>query len=393
MNIKEEIKRLTEESFDEILQIRRYIHQHPELSFQEFNTSKYITSVLSKYNVDYETGWAQTGILAHIKGIDSSKKVVLRADMDALPIQEENQVTYKSQNDGVMHACGHDVHTACVLGAIIVLNKLRAHLKNEIYFIFQPGEEKLPGGASLMIEEGIFDNINPDLIIGQHVHPPLASGKVGIKGGMYMASADEIYIIVNGKGGHAALPHECTDTILLASELVLGLQKVVSRKANPTTPSVLTIGKINSIGGATNVIPNTVKLEGTFRTMDEDWRKEAHEIIQKYCSGLAHAFGGEIAVEIKKGYPFLHNDERLSQQVKELMTEFLGDSNVVDLPIRMTAEDFSYFSQIMPSCFYRLGVRNEEKGITSPVHTPTFDIDEEALKTGVSTMVFLAFSL
>jgi amidohydrolase len=393
MNIKEEIKRLTEESFDEILQIRRYIHQHPELSFQEFNTSKYITSVLSKYNVDYETGWAQTGILAHIKGRDSSKKVVLRADMDALPIQEENQVTYKSQNDGVMHACGHDVHTACVLGAIIVLNKLRAHLKNEIYFIFQPGEEKLPGGASLMIEEGIFDNINPDLIIGQHVHPPLASGKVGIKGGMYMASADEIYIIVNGKGGHAALPHECTDTILLASELVLGLQKVVSRKANPTTPSVLTIGKINSIGGATNVIPNTVKLEGTFRTMDEDWRKEAHEIIQKYCSGLAHAFGGEIAVEIKKGYPFLHNDERLSQQVKELMTEFLGDSNVVDLPIRMTAEDFSYFSQIMPSCFYRLGVRNEEKGITSPVHTPTFDIDEEALKTGVSTMVFLAFSL
>jgi amidohydrolase len=393
MNIKEEIKRLTEESFDEILQIRRYIHQHPELSFQEFNTSKYITSVLSKYNVDYETGWAQTGILAHIKGRDSSKKVVLRADMDALPIQEENQVTYKSQNDGVMHACGHDVHTACVLGAIIVLNKLRAHLKNEIYFIFQPGEEKLPGGASLMIEEGIFDNINPDLIIGQHVHPPLASGKVGIKGGMYMASADEIYIIVNGKGGHAALPHECTDTILLASELVLGLQKVVSRKANPTTPSVLTIGKINSIGGATNVIPNTVKLEGTFRTMDEDWRKEAHEIIQKYCSGLAHAFGGEIAVEIKKGYPFLHNDERLSQQVKELMTEYLGDSNVVDLPIRMTAEDFSYFSQIMPSCFYRLGVRNEEKGITSPVHTPTFDIDEEALKTGVSTMVFLAFSL
>jgi len=393
MNIKEEIKRLTEESFDEILQIRRYIHQHPELSFQEFNTSKYITSVLSKYNVDYETGWAQTGILAHIKGRDSSKKVVLRADMDALPIQEENQVTYKSQNDGVMHACGHDVHTACVLGAIIVLNKLRAHLKNEIYFIFQPGEEKLPGGASLMIEEGIFDNINPDLIIGQHVHPPLASGKVGIKGGMYMASADEIYIIVNGKGGHAALPHECTDTILLASELVLGLQKVVSRNANPTTPSVLTIGKINSIGGATNVIPNTVKLEGTFRTMDEDWRKEAHEIIQKYCSGLAHAFGGEIAVEIKKGYPFLHNDERLSQQVKELMTEYLGDSNVVDLPIRMTAEDFSYFSQIMPSCFYRLGVRNEEKGITSPVHTPTFDIDEEALKTGVSTMVFLAFSL
>ena len=393
MKLREEIIDLTNQFYQEIVGFRRHIHKNPELSFQEKNTSKYICSILDEYQIDYTSGLAGTGIMASIKVKSPIKKIVLRADIDALPIQEENEVTYKSINDGIMHACGHDVHTACVLGALIVLKKLESKLKNDIYFIFQPGEEKLPGGASLLIKEGIFESINPDLIIGQHVHPPLQTGKVGVKGGMYMASADELYFTVKGKGGHAALPHECIDTILMASEMIVGLQKIVSRNANPTVPSVLTIGKINSVGGATNVIPDVVKLEGTFRTMNEEWRSRAHNLIEQYCEALANSFGGNIDVEIKKGYPFLKNDEELTQKVKTLMIDHLGDSNVVDLPIRMTAEDFSYYSQIMPACFFRLGVRNDKKGITSPVHTPTFDVDEEALKTGVSTMVYLAMNL
>ena len=275
--------------------------------------------------------------------------------MDALPIQETNEVPYKSINDGVMHACGHDVHTTCVLGAAYLLSQIKDKLKHNVVLIFQPGEEKLPGGASIMINEGLLQKYKMDAIIAQHVHPPLECGKIGIRAGMYMASADELYIEIVGKGGHGALPHACVDPIVIAAEIICSLQKIVSRNAKATTPSVLTIGKINSVGGATNVIPDVVKLEGTFRTMDEDWRSVVHEKIKSYVNSLCKANGATAVVDIKKGYPFLKNDIILTNKVEAEVKGLLGDDNVTHLPIRMTSEDFSYYSQHMPTCFYRLG--------------------------------------
>lgn len=392
-SLKDKIKSLANNHFESIKGVRHHLHAHPELSFKEYKTADYIMSILDKLAIEYTSGWAKTGIVARIKGKDSSEYIALRADIDALPIQEANEVGYASKNDGVMHACGHDVHTSCLLGVAHILQDLEEKPPHDVVLIFQPGEEKLPGGASLLIKEGLFKDQKPKAIIGQHVHPPLATGKVGLKGGMYMASADEIYITVEGKGGHGALPQDCIDTILMASEVVTALQKVVSRNGNPTIPSVLTIGKINSVGGTTNVIPDQVKMEGTFRTMNEEWRTQAHQLIEKTINGVVSTMGGKCEVEIRKGYPFLMNNEPLTEVVKSKMIEFLGHDDVVDLPIRMTAEDFSYYTHEAPGCFYRLGTGNVARGITSSVHTPTFDIDEDALKTGMAMMAYLALSI
>jgi amidohydrolase len=390
--MQKQIQLLADDLFIELRDIRRHLHKNPELSFEEYQTSSFICSVLNKYNIEYSTGWVETGIVATIKGEGGEgPNIALRADIDALPIHETNICEYKSQNEGVMHACGHDVHTASLLGATIILNNIKAHLKGSVKCIFQPGEEKLPGGASMMIESGVLKNPVPKSMYGQHVHPPLEVGKVGVRGGQYMASADEIYIVVKGKGGHAALPHECIDPVLMASHLIIFLQQVVSRNCNPITPSVLSIGKINSTGGATNIIPNEVKLEGTFRTMDEVWREKAHSLIKREAETLCASMGGSCEIEIRKGYPFLFNDEALSGLVKERMIEYLGKDNVVDLPQRMSAEDFAYYSHHVPSCFYRLGTGNVAKGITSSVHTSTFDIDEDALRIGSGLMAFLAW--
>ncbi len=326
-----------------------------------------------------------------IKGKNPDEKVIaLRADFDALPIEEANEVVYKSENPGVMHACGHDVHTASLLGTARILQELRDEFAGTIKLIFQPAEEKLPGGASLMIAEGVLENPAPGGIYGQHVHPPLEAGTVGFRSGMYMASADELFLTVRGKGGHGAMPHNGNDPIVITAHIITALQQVVSRNADPTIPSVLTLGKINSTGGATNIIPDEVKLEGTFRTMNETWRSEAHEKMVRIAEGIAESMGGTCDFEVMKGYPFLVNDEALTARAKNAAVAFLGAENVVDLPIRMTAEDFAYYSQKMPACFYRLGTGNRARGITSPVHTPTFDIDEKALETGVGLMTWLA---
>jgi amidohydrolase len=330
-------------------------------------------------------------VVGYIEGKNPQKKTIaLRADIDALPITEKNNVPYKSCNTGIMHACGHDVHTASLLGAAKILQELKNEFSGTIKLIFQPGEEKLPGGASILIKEGVLKNPVPNSIFGQHVHPPLAVGKVGFRTGMYMASADEIYMTVKGKGGHGALPHNCIDPILIAAHILIGLQQLVSRQTNPIIPAVLTFGKINSTGGATNVIPNEVKLEGTFRTMNEKWREEAHFKMKKMAKGIAEGMGGECELKVVKGYPFLQNDESLTIRSKKWAEELLGTENVVDLPIRMTSEDFAYYSQEMPACFYRLGTGNVAKGITSPVHTDTFDVDENCLATGMALMSWLA---
>lgn len=389
--IKDKIHQLAAKYFHEVVGLRRHLHQHPELSFHEVETGKFIADKLTEFGIENEHGWGKNGVVALIKGNNPESKIIaLRGDIDALPIQEANEVEYRSKYEGRMHACGHDVHTSSLLGVAKILHELREDFEGTVKLIFQPAEEKLPGGASLLIKEGVLQNPEPTSIYGQHVHPPLEVGKVGFRGGMYMASADELYLTVKGQGGHGALPQNCVDPIVIASQIVLALQQVVSRKANPTTPNVLTFGKINSVGGVGNVIPNEVKLEGTFRTMDEKWRAEAHEWMMKIATGTAESLGGTVDFEIRKGYPFLINDEPLTRRSFDWAVEYLGEENVVELPIRMTAEDFSYYSQEMPACFYRLGTGNKAKGITSPVHTDTFDVDERSLEIGMGLMSYLA---
>jgi len=388
---KNAIHDLAKKYFKDVVSCRRHLHMHPELSFEEKETSAFVANQLDQWGISYQAGIGGYGIVAEINGTNSSGKVTaLRADMDALPILEANKVDYKSQNEGVMHACGHDVHTSSLLGSVRILNEIKDQIPGTIKVIFQPAEEKLPGGASLMIKDGVLENPKPSTIYGQHVHPPLEVGKVGFCPGVYMASADEIFMTIKGKGGHAALPQDVIDPLVILSHIILGLQNLVSRRADPTIPTVLSFGKVNSDGGATNVIPNEIYLQGTFRTMNEEWRYKAHEIIRDTATSIAQGMGGNVDLDIKVGYPSLKNEALLTQAAFTNAKAYLGESNVVELPIRMTAEDFAYYSQVTPACFYRLGTGNISKGITSPVHTNTFDVDEQCLQVGSGLMAWLA---
>ena len=387
--MKEKIQDLAKTIFDDVVANRRHLHSHPELSFHEVETSAFIAKKLDELGLAYER-MADNGLVALIKGEKPSDQVVaLRADMDALPILEANDVPYKSQNTGVMHACGHDAHTSSLLGTAKILTSLRSEFGGTVKLIFQPAEEKLPGGASLMIKEGVLQNPTPQAVIGQHVMPFIDAGKVGFRAGKYMASADEIYVTVKGKGGHAAQPQQNIDPVLITAHILTALQQVVSRFADPKTPSVLSFGKVIA-NGATNVIPNEVYLEGTFRTMDEEWRAEAHIKMKKLAEGIAESMGGSCDFNIMKGYPFLVNEEKLTASARGFAVEYLGKENVLDLDIWMAAEDFAYYSQVADSCFYRLGTRNESRGITSSVHTPTFDVEESALQLSTGLMAYLA---
>jgi len=389
--LKEKIQSLAKSYHQDTINIRRHLHQHPELSYQEKATGRFIAKKLEEYGIPHQHGIAENGVVGLIKGGKGNGKVIaLRGDIDALPITEANEVPYKSQNEGVMHACGHDVHTSSLLGAARILNEIKAELNGTIKLIFQPAEERLPGGASIMIKEGVLENPRPASIFGQHVHPPLEVGKIGLKAGKYMASADELFLTVTGKGGHGALPHDCIDPIVITAHIITALQQIVSRNANPSTPSVLTFGHIASTGGATNIIPNEVKLMGTFRTMDETWRFDAHQRMKKMAESIAEGMGGRAELDVAVGYPFLVNHDELTQKVRQRAEDYLGRENVVELPIRMTAEDFAYFSQEMPACFYRLGTGNPAKGITSPIHTNTFDVDEDCLALSIGLMAWLA---
>lgn len=383
-----QIKERAAAHFGKMVEIRRHLHRHPELSFHEFETSAYVQQQLSALGIPY-TVMADTGVVALLKGRGEGKVIALRADLDALPITEQNEVPYCSANKGVMHACGHDVHTASLLGVAMILNDLREHFAGTLKLIFQPGEEKLPGGASVMIREGVLRDPAPSVIIGQHVYPELEAGKVGFRPGKYMASADELYLRVIGRGGHAALPQRNIDPVLIASHIVVALQQIASRRSSPLTPTVLSFGKITG-NGATNVIPGEVLLEGTFRTFDEEWRNEAHELIRTMAAGIARSMGGDCEVDIRRGYPFVYNDETLTARAKQHAIEYLGAGNVVDLDMRMTAEDFSYYSQLMPGCFYRLGTFDPASGTLRALHTPTFDVDERCLGTGSGLMAWLA---
>jgi amidohydrolase len=384
------IHTLAKEAAPKVQSWRHHLHANPELSFQEFETSSFVSQRLTEMGISHQSGVAGTGVVGLIEGKNPSSKITaLRGDMDALPIVEQNDVPYKSTKPGIMHACGHDVHTSSLLGAAWILNQIRDQFEGSIKLIFQPGEERIPGGASLLIKEGVLKNPAPQSIVGQHVMPLLPVGKVGFREGLYMASADEIYLTIHGKGGHGAMPQFAVDVVAIAAQVITALQQVVSRSADPKIPSVLSFGKVLA-EGATNVLPNSIYLEGTFRTMDEPWRAKAHSKIKEIVEGICAAFGAKADLEIRKGYPFLLNDPELTRRMKSAAVEYLGEENVVDLDIWMAAEDFSYYTQEMPGCFYRLGTRNEAKGIVSGVHTPTFDIDEDALEIGCGLMAWLA---
>ncbi len=390
MSLQDRIKELAREYAQEVVDIRRHLHAHPELSYQEYNTAKYVAEQLRKIGIEPKEGVAETGLTALIEGKNPNKKVIaLRADLDALPIVETNDVPYKSTNEGVMHACGHDVHTASLLGTAKILHALKDQFEGTVKLIFQPGEEKNPGGASLMIKDGALENPKPTQIFGQHVMPLIPVGKVGFREGMYMASADEIYLTIKGQGGHAAIPELLTDNVLIASHIIVALQQIISRKSNPKKPSVLSFGKVEA-KGATNIIPDEVTIAGTFRAMDEGWRAEAHKLITHLAENLAISMGATCEVNISVGYPYLENDPELTQNARSYATDYLGEENIVDLDLWMGAEDFAYYTQLMPACFYRLGTRNEAKGITSYVHTSTFDIDEGALEIGSGLMAWMA---
>ena len=387
--LKDKITYLANQIYSDVVANRRHLHANPELSFHEYETCAYVAQKLDELGIEYKK-MANTGLVALIKGAKQSDAVVaLRADMDALPIVEANDVVYKSKNPGVMHACGHDVHTSSLLGTAKILTELKNEFGGTVKLIFQPAEEKLPGGANMMIKEGVLENPKPDAVLGQHVMPLIESGKVGFRSGKYMASTDEIYVTVHGKGGHGAQPQQNIDPVLITSHIIIALQQIISRVADPKTPSVLSFGKVIA-NGATNVIPNEVYLEGTFRTMDEDWRAKAHEKMKKMAEGIAEAMGGSCDFNIVRGYPFLINEEVLTADDRAYAEDYLGKENVLDLDIWMAAEDFAYYSQVSDACFYRLGTGNVSRGITSSVHTPTFDVDEDSLRLSTGLMTYIA---
>lgn len=391
-NIKKRIKSLASEYLPEVVSSRRHLHMYPELSFEEEKTSEFIAGQLEKLNIPFKKGVAKTGVVGLIEGTEGSGRVVaLRADMDALPILEQNDVDYKSVHEGKMHACGHDVHMASLLGAARILNEMKDQFGGTVKLIFQPSEERYPGGAKVMIEEGVLENPKPDVIIGQHVYPDLKRGHIGLKSGNYMASTDEIYIKVKGKGGHAATPDKNIDPVLTASHILVALQQVVSRNAKPGMPTVLSFGRFIA-DGRTNVIPETAQMDGIMRTFDENWRSEMKRRITTMAEGIARGMGAGCEVMIDPGYPVLHNDEALSSRVFSYARDFLGTDKVHGIEARTTAEDFSYFARAIPGCFYRLGVNFPDSDFIPNLHTSTFNIDENSLLTGMAMMAWIAIN-
>jgi amidohydrolase len=387
--LKEPIRRLAYSLHDRVISYRRHLHKNPELSFREYETSGFIKRLLDEMGIPWKA-MADTGVVAIVQGAYPSDRVIaLRADMDALPVTEENKVEYASKNEGIMHACGHDVHTASLLGTAMILQAVKGKFGGTVKLIFQPAEEKIPGGASIMIKEGVLEDPVPYAVIGQHCFPGIESGKIGIKKGKFLASHDELYVTVRGRGGHGASPQLNVDPVLISAHILVALQQIVSRMANPVHPTVLSFGKVIA-NGLTNVIPDQVYLEGTFRSYDEHWRNEAHTKMKKMAEGIAESMGGSCEFNILRGYPFVNNEEKLTEQIISFAGEYLGEGNIIPLDSFAYGEDFGYYSQARDSCFYFLGTGNKERRIVSSLHAPTFDIDEDALALSTGLMSYIA---
>ena len=388
MELKNQIKKLATKYYPEIIDIRRHLHANPELSFQEFETSAFICKNLDEWKIPYKTGFAGTGIVATLDGAGPGRIIGLRADMDALPIQEENDISFKSKNPGKMHACGHDVHVSCLLGSIRILQEIKSQWHGKIKFVFQPAEERVPGGANMMIQENAFGSEEPEIMIAQHVYTDMKVGNVGFRPGIYMASSDEIFIKVKGKGGHGALPDKLTDPVLISAYLLSSLQQVVSRNAKPGIPTVLSFGKVIA-NGSVNIIPDEVSIEGTLRTMNEEWREQAHSLIKKICENIVEGMGGKVEIEIRHGYPLLVNDHEVTANASDFAKDFLGDTKVEDLEIRMTAEDFAYFAQKYPSVLFRLGT-SDNPGKDGALHTSRFNVNESSIELSMGLLAWMS---
>lgn len=388
--LAEKVRTLAAGMKQELVATRRHLHANPELSYHEHNTALYVSKKLTEMGIEH-IRLAVTGITGVLKGKKpgNGPVIALRADMDALPIHEANNSSYKSTNEGVMHACGHDFHMTSLLGTLRILKTLEAEFSGEVKFIFQPAEELAPGGALMMINDGVLENPRPLNIVGQHVMPELPAGKIGFHSGMYMASVDELYLTITGKGGHAAAPHQVIDPVLISSEILVLLQQLVSRRTNPLLPAVLSFGRFIA-DGVHNVIPDKVTIDGTLRTMDEKWRREAHELLQTTITQYAASMGAQADLYIKEGYPVLYNEPVLTAATRKWTEEYLGKEQVADIPKWMAGEDFARYSHLLDSCFYRLGVQYPGTEKVTPLHTATFDPDEEALVTGAGLMAWIA---
>ena len=379
--------------YQKIKGYREYLHQHPELSYKEFETMAFVSERLTELGIPHETKVGGTGVVGIIRNDLHPKDatcVALRADLDALPIQEENEVAYCSKRAGIMHACGHDFHTATLLGVAEILMSIKDELPQPVKLIFQPGEEQNPGGATLIIADGALENPKVSHLFALHVFPDLMVGELGLKGGLYMASCDEIHLTINGIGGHGAVPAKCVNPLSIAAEIILSTEEILTREKPQDVPQVISFGRMEAYG-STNVIPSSAILKGTFRTMDEAWRKKAQSLMAENFEKLAAKYGGTIDIDISIGYPFLYNDEGITNKAKALFQLNFGEENVIDLPLRMTSEDFAFYSQIAPVCFYRVGVADPTKEINYGVHHPKFDVEPTALIIAMKSFASCAF--
>ena len=381
--------------FEKMCDYREHLHMHPELSYKEFKTAEFVKQTLKSIGLGDIQSIGETGVITTIYAKHHSKKdkcIAFRADLDALTIQELNDVKYKSQNEGVMHACGHDVHTSILLGLAEVLWSFKDQLPQPVKLIFQPGEEVNPGGANLIIDGGGLKNPEVSKIFALHVFPDFEFGNCGFREGLYMASSDELHITIKGKGGHGALKGQTINPMFMGAEFIIAAEQYINTNTPKDTPSVINFGRFEALG-STNVIPEKALIKGTFRTMNEKWRTVAKAKLKDIAQNISEKYGGHIDLNISQGYPFLKNDPELTRSVKNLASITIGKDKVHDLELRMTAEDFAFYSHIVPVCFFRLGVGNISKGITYNVHHARFDIEPKSMLTGLEVFSSIAFFL
>jgi amidohydrolase len=387
----EKIKILSSKHFPKMVKLRREFHQYPELGFSEFRTSKRIAQELKKLGLQVKTGIAQTGVVGILNVKKQGKTVALRADMDALPIVEQTNFSYKSKKKGLMHACGHDAHMACVIGAATILTKLKKELNGNVKFIFQPSEESPPGGAKPMIQAGALKNPNVSAIFGLHCDSAIPTGRIGVKEGAFMAQADSFDITIKGVSGHGARPHDGIDAIVIASQVIQALQTITSRKIDPVQPVVVSVGKIEG-GTKRNIICDRILLLGTARSLNKEVAKRIPRLLKEIVSGITQAAGASFELRYSPGYPVLINHPQATELARGTIIRMFGKQAIFEIkkPL-MGAEDFAFYLEKVPGTFLRLGIKNPKKKAIYPWHHPKFTVDEDAINIGAALLAGTAF--